>query len=659
MGKVDKETLFKRLEKQLKNDNHNKAIKTAKKILKKYPDEFSVNLSLFKSYKYLDDFKNAEKYLITFYKTSEDNEILFESIIAKLISISAYDSAINIVDEKLLTNPSSDLILIKSQILYEKESAVEGLDFLNTFDSTNKHWKDILLFKGLFYNILKKYDNAVEIYNQGLKEFKNDIIFILRKFKTLKLMDNEKETLNFADELAKEEENKSLSLASKALFYSDKDKTKAINFLNKIFEDSSYDAYAYYAQANVYYFDEDFDLALDDILMSFDFLEELKDNSEIEESYFDEIFNMFSLLHSKLSYDMNDLDFALEILDDFVFEDFEFNEAHNLKVKFHNEKIMDIFSQMGLDESLEKFKEEYPQNIAEIDSFSNSSFNDSIESLFEMVMNEDFNELSRYEPIKYDYNKYESNLNPENKYDNSQIIDNENNISSEDKNSKLAKFSLPDDYRQLNTIEEYEEAIDEFYNEKGQEYFEENNGLFWKIVETRLFMLLLLTHSLLIWDDGRKDQAIAQLEHMLELDVDDNLGVKNFLIPRLLESNLLDEAYNYINSLGHSDESSMLFNRLLYEIKSNYIANNNINNNTDNNTNNNINTKIIEESYNKVIEKNKHIIPLLLSKKIIYGKDFKNYAEEDKNEAERYIFEAGSIWYNDENAMNVLKKLYK
>jgi tetratricopeptide (TPR) repeat protein len=87
----------------------------------------------------------------------------------------------------------------------------------------------------------------------------------------------------------------------------------------------------------------------------------------------------------------------------------------------------------------------------------------------------------------------------------------------------------------------------------GKQMFEENAGHFWGIHETRPYMQLRHTLASLLWQTGRRDEAIGHVQEMLRLNPNDNQGVREILAGWYLEERRFDEAEEL---LGRYQEGS-------------------------------------------------------------------------------------------------------
>ena len=195
------------------------------------------------------------------------------------------------------------------------------------------------------------------------------------------------------------------------------------------------------------------------------------------------------------------------------------------------------------------------------------------------------------------------------------------------------------DENPLETIEDYQRAIELFRTAKGEEYFEENKGHFWLIHETRPFMMHLLEQAMLFLKDGQKEKGVNQLKYILELNPGDNQGIRYILISQLLELNRLTEAEDLIDEFDEEYSASWAFSELLLSIK------------------NKEDKKLIEELYEEATHINEHVVPFLTGKKK-FPKEFPGYySTGDENEASIYVDLAFKAWTEDKIAMNTLKEL--
>lgn len=191
------------------------------------------------------------------------------------------------------------------------------------------------------------------------------------------------------------------------------------------------------------------------------------------------------------------------------------------------------------------------------------------------------------------------------------------------------------------SVEEYQRAIDAYKRKFGEKFFEENEGKFWLILETRPFMQCLLDQAQLLWVYGEANRAIDQYKYMLKLNPNDNQGVRDLLFPNLLELNRLDEAKELYFEYVNDATSNWKFNKLLLDIKSNASFDD------------------IKMQYDKCVDSNPYIVPYLLGKKRFPEELPPFYGIGDENEAIFYAVLATDAWESDPKAMKILKKTSK
>ena len=191
------------------------------------------------------------------------------------------------------------------------------------------------------------------------------------------------------------------------------------------------------------------------------------------------------------------------------------------------------------------------------------------------------------------------------------------------------------------TIEDYQEYIDDFKKNVGDEFFKENEGNFWAIPETRTFMGCLFEQTLLFWQNNEKDKAINQLKYVLKLNPRDDQGVRYVLLAYLLELDMLEDAQSLMMSYGDDYSTYWSFCELLLDIKKQEDS------------------AIIEMEFGMCVECNEYVVPYLIGDEKIPSDAVGSYDDGDRNEAIFYVQSAGDAWFNDKNALNTLKELYR
>ncbi len=171
----------------------------------------------------------------------------------------------------------------------------------------------------------------------------------------------------------------------------------------------------------------------------------------------------------------------------------------------------------------------------------------------------------------------------------------------------------------------------------GGKFLEETKGFFWGVHKTRPYMRCLynFANCLLIMD--KIEEGIAIFEEMIELNPNDNQGVRYLLQILLLETDEFEKFRKYDLMFDTDQSTFALFNRAL-------------------------NTFILEGDSIKAnkclkvaLERNKYVAKNLLSRKEIVLTS-NTYSIGDENEADYYAQIGQLIWQNTDGATNWLKK---
>ena len=103
--------------------------------------------------------------------------------------------------------------------------------------------------------------------------------------------------------------------------------------------------------------------------------------------------------------------------------------------------------------------------------------------------------------------------------------------------------------------------------ELGSDAFEEAEGHFWGILETRPYMRARAALAECLWDMGERDAAVAHWQDMLRLCPGDNLGIRHILGPKLLGLNQLDAARVLLEEYEEPDFAEWGYSYALLQFK--------------------------------------------------------------------------------------------
>jgi tetratricopeptide (TPR) repeat protein len=172
------------------------------------------------------------------------------------------------------------------------------------------------------------------------------------------------------------------------------------------------------------------------------------------------------------------------------------------------------------------------------------------------------------------------------------------------------------------------------------ENFEYHKGHFWSILETRPFMRCLQLYSEVLYLKNKKKECVKILEEMIDLNPNDNQGVRDQLMLYLIELDEFKKFDKYANMFKEDEMTFSLFNQALFTFK------------TEGDT---TKSKI---QLQKALKQNKFVAEKLISGlPILELSD--HYGFGDENEADYYVDSAQHIWRQTKGAMEWLKKQSK
>jgi tetratricopeptide (TPR) repeat protein len=116
-------------------------------------------------------------------------------------------------------------------------------------------------------------------------------------------------------------------------------------------------------------------------------------------------------------------------------------------------------------------------------------------------------------------------------------------------------------------LEYYQKGAEAGRRTLGEDYFTENVGHFWGLLETRPYMRALQGQASLLWQVRRQPEAVAIYREMLRLNPGDNQGVRYSLLQLLLEIDQVEEARALIAQYEDEYSSTWLYTQALLAFK--------------------------------------------------------------------------------------------
>ena len=166
----------------------------------------------------------------------------------------------------------------------------------------------------------------------------------------------------------------------------------------------------------------------------------------------------------------------------------------------------------------------------------------------------------------------------------------------------------------------------------GPAAFKEDVGHFWGILETRPYMRARAGLAECLWNLGAEDEALEHYEDMLRLNPNDNQGVRDLLLTRLLKRGEQEKAGRVLDAYAEDGSATWLYHRALWLFREQGE------------------TEEANGALGEALEQNGHVPAYLLGKKKVPKRlpDYIGWG--DASEAQVYAADAEVIWRETDSA---------
>ena len=113
-----------------------------------------------------------------------------------------------------------------------------------------------------------------------------------------------------------------------------------------------------------------------------------------------------------------------------------------------------------------------------------------------------------------------------------------------------------------------ERAVQTGERSLGTSFFKENKGHFWGVLETRPYMRARQLLAEALYEDGQVSKAIKHYEALLELNPNDNQGIRDLLLGAYLAADNLKRAQQLLQEYGDDATAIFAWGRTLERILS-------------------------------------------------------------------------------------------
>lgn len=185
----------------------------------------------------------------------------------------------------------------------------------------------------------------------------------------------------------------------------------------------------------------------------------------------------------------------------------------------------------------------------------------------------------------------------------------------------------------------FQSAIKASRKKLGEKYFVENKGHFWGLHETRPYMRCKKSYAETLYLLGQKEAALDVYYELLELNPNDNQGIRDPASIICLELGMLDQYRKLYDEYKNDGTAFHMFNNALYLFLTHG------------------DTEPSRAALKKARHYNKHVVHLMNSKKPLPPLP-EVYGFGDKNEAIYYCTLAKPIWQSKPGAVEWMIREY-
>lgn len=180
----------------------------------------------------------------------------------------------------------------------------------------------------------------------------------------------------------------------------------------------------------------------------------------------------------------------------------------------------------------------------------------------------------------------------------------------------------------------YRQAVEAGERSLGDEFMKENRGHFWGLIETRPYMRAKRGVADCLYAKNRINAAVDVYREMIELNPNDNQGVRYLLSTILLNKKDLSDYESFVKKYDGDYSAVWHYNNALYHFKK---MGKSVKSN-----------KELEKAY----KFNKHVMDYMLGLKELPDEAPQYIGRGDDNEAVAYIYDAIHTWGKTDGALD-------
>lgn len=190
-------------------------------------------------------------------------------------------------------------------------------------------------------------------------------------------------------------------------------------------------------------------------------------------------------------------------------------------------------------------------------------------------------------------------------------------------------------------IDLYAKGVEAGERALGRQAFEEDAGHFWGLLETRPYMRARAGLAECLWAAGRRDEAVAHFKDLLRLNPNDNQGIRDLLMPRLIELGRDEDAEKLFMEFEGDGMAVWMYSRALLDFRKHGGS------------------PVANASLKKALAENKHVAPYLAGRKKLPRELPPYYGFGDDAEAVAYVHGNAKAWRSTPGALEWLSSRLK
>ena len=188
------------------------------------------------------------------------------------------------------------------------------------------------------------------------------------------------------------------------------------------------------------------------------------------------------------------------------------------------------------------------------------------------------------------------------------------------------------------SFEYFQKGVEAGERALGDDYFDDNTGHFWVLLETRPYMRALEGKASCLWKLKRKEEALNTYYEMLDLNPNDNQGVRYVLVDLLLSLNQEEDLDDLVREYKGDPTAVWLYTEALLNFKKNGAS------------------TTANRKLTKALEENEHVADYLIGKKRIPGQLPASISFGEESEAVDYAANHLNYWRITPGAIEWLQR---